>query len=104
VRHDDGALAEGDERCDECGHDRCACGDDRDDEDNCDECAMYGDYQCSRHAEGTIAMMREQHENFATREALASLLGMPDAWHGAAWLRLRAAATDVLAEMEACGG
>jgi hypothetical protein len=49
-------------------------------------------------------MMREQHENFATREALASLLGMPDAWHGAAWLRLRAAATDVLAEMEACGG
>jgi hypothetical protein len=101
---DDGGRSEGDDRCDGCGHDRCDCNDDRDDDDNCEECAMYGDYQCSRHAEGTIAMMREDHEHFATREALASLLAMPDAWHGVEWEKLRDMAILVLAQMERRGG
>ncbi len=74
-------------------------GDGSGDEERCSECDAFGDYQCSEHGEATIQAQREYHEHYAVREALETLLTMPEAWHGEAWVELQRRAGEVLRDM-----
>lgn len=75
--------------------------------DENEDLAQYGecvgDYQCPEHGEATIQAQREYSEHFAVREALETLLAMPETWHGVEWQRLLDAAAAVLKDMEARG-
>ncbi len=84
----------------ECDDEGC---DDVDHEETCSQCMMFGDYQCPEHGEATIQAQREYSEHFAVREALETLLAMPETWHGVEWQRLLDAAAAVLKDMEARG-
>lgn len=69
------------------------------DPDRCDDCALYGECQCSRHAEAYLAMCAADDEHQRVAEALRMLLSAPSAHDSAAWWALRAKAREVLAEM-----
>lgn len=74
---------------------------DRDDgsPDRCGECLLWGEYQCSQHADAYLAWCREQSERHDAVEALRTLLALPEAWAGTAWYALRDRAREVLREM-----
>lgn len=80
--------------------------DDREDDDgtNCGECAMFGDYQCSKHAEIVIQQQRELHEFHEAKAALETLIALPEAWNSEAYRQLRNLAPAVLTKMARCGG
>ncbi len=79
-------------------------GDVRDDDDHCDVCDLFGPLQCHEHGDAELACARAYGEHYETIAALRAVLAMPDAWHGAPWVRMRAAMLEVIAEMEVCGG
>lgn len=69
------------------------------DPDRCDDCALYGECQCSRHAEAYLAMCAADDEHQRVAEALRTMLSAPSAHDSAAWWALRVKAREVLAEM-----
>lgn len=75
--------------------------DDRDDgsPERCSECLLWGEYQCSQHAETYLNFCREVSERHDVAEALRTVLALPEAWAGPAWYALRDRAREVLAEM-----
>jgi hypothetical protein len=79
-------------------------GDVRGGEDHCDVCDQFGPLQCHEHGDEELACARAYGEHHETIAALRAVLAMPDAWHGAPWVRMRAAMLEVIAEMEVCGG
>lgn len=70
-----------------------------DDPERCSECLMWGEYQCSQHAEAYLNFCREVSERHDVVEALRTVLALPEAWAGPAWYALRDRAREVLAEM-----
>ena len=97
--------ADYDEDCYGCGRSPCECPDDDHDYDDlhCSECAVWGAIQCRVHADAEIEAMRAQHEHYAVREALETLLACPEAWHGPQWQCVLLLGREVLTAMEATG-
>lgn len=63
-------------------------------------CRDFDETQCDVHGPAVIAQMAAEHERARLREALATIVAMPDAWSGVPWQRLCRWAARVLAEME----
>lgn len=74
---------------------------DRDDgsPERCGECLLWGEHQCSRHADAYLAWCREQSERHDVVTALRALLALPDAHGSSAWRGLLTRAREVLGEM-----
>lgn len=63
-------------------------------------CRDFDETQCDVHGPAVIAQMAAEYERARMREALATIVALPDAWSGVPWQRLCRWAARVLAEME----
>ena len=81
--------------------------DDADDEsreeERCAQCLHFGDYQCETHGPAAIEAQRQYAEFHMLKEALESVLALPDAWSSPAAAQLQKIAREVLTEMEKVG-
>jgi len=81
--------------------------DDADDEgreeERCAQCLHFGDYQCETHGPAAIEAQRQYAEFHMLKEALESVLALPDAWSSPAAAQLQKVAREVLTEMEKVG-
>lgn len=72
-------------------------------EETCAQCLHFGDYQCETHGPAAIEAQRQYAEFHLLKEALESVLALPDAWSSPAAAQLQKVAREVLTEMEKVG-
>lgn len=93
-----------DEDCYECGRDRCICVDDYAErecaERECAECSAWTPLECRVHGPAELAARQAEHEHYAVREALETILACPEAWSGPQWQCVLLLGREVLTAME----